>query len=54
MVLGVTRRLAVELSEPANIIEGHRRLSNLLVVRIDGLCSRQIKHGPQQHRRMAV
>ena len=54
VVLGMPGRLAIELPEPADVIERHRRLSHLLVVRIHGLCLSQVKHRPQQHRCMAV
>ena len=54
VILGVTRRLAVELAEPADIIERHRRLPQRFIVRVHSSRTTQMERGPEQHRSMAV
>src|SRR2546430_11118865 len=50
VVLGVARRLAVELAEPADVIERHRRLSQRFIVGVHSTCSAEMERGPEQHR----
>ena len=54
VVLGVSGRLAVELAEVADVVEGHRRLPQALVVGIHRLRPGEVEHGPEQHRGVAV
>src|SRR5215472_16525496 len=43
-VLWVSGTLAVELSEPLDVIEGDRQLSESFVLRVDRFHSRQVQH----------
>src|SRR5262244_3284094 len=54
MVLRVARGLAVELAKTTDIVKRNRRLSQRFIVGIDGLDIREMQHGPQQHRGMAI
>ena len=54
VVLGMPGRLAVELAEPADVVERHRRLAEPLVVRVHRLRLREMQHRPEQHRGVAV
>src|SRR5258708_11205801 len=46
--------LAVELPETAQVVEGNRRVSHLLVVRIHRSHARQVKDGPEQHGSVSI
>jgi hypothetical protein len=48
------RRLAIELTEVANVVESDRRTSYPFIFGVDRLCLRQVQDRPQQHRRMTV
>ena len=54
MVLGVSRSLAPEMAEVANIVERNRGLAEPLVVGVHGAGAGEVEHRPQQHRSMAV
>src|SRR4029453_7428963 len=54
MILGVPRGFAVELAEVPDILEGHRRVTESFVLGVDGLCTGEMEHGPEQHRGVAV
>ncbi len=54
MVFGMPGRLAVEQAKGADIVERHRRLAQMLVFRVHRLSLRQVEHGPQQHRGVAI
>ena len=54
VILGVPRGLAVELAKMADVVEGHRRLPQPLVVRVHRLGPGEMEHGPEQHRGMTV
>ena len=45
---------SIELPESADIVESHGGVAQFLVVGIHGLRAREVKHGPKQHRRMAI
>ena len=54
VVLGVTRGLAVELAEAADVVERHRGLPQPLVFGIHRLRLGEVEHGPEQHRGVTV
>src|SRR5262245_56982745 len=54
VVLGVARRLTVELAEAADVVEGNRGLAQNLIAAIDGLGPGEVEHSPEQHRGMAI
>ncbi len=54
VVLGVTRRLAVQLAEPANVVERHRGLPEPFIFSVHGACPAEMESRPEQHRSMAV
>ena len=54
MVFGMPRGLAVELSETADVVQGHRRLSQDLVIGVHRLNPGEVKHRPEQHRGVTV
>jgi len=47
-------RLAVELTEAADVVERHRGLSQRFVVGIHGLRLGKVERGPEQHRGVTV
>src|SRR5262249_10837198 len=49
-----SRSLAVQLAEPADVLERHRRLPESLVLGIDGLHLSEVQNRPQQHGGMPV
>ena len=54
VVFRVPGRLAPELAKVADVLQGHRGLSQPFVIGIHRLRSRQMEHGPEQHRGVAV
>src|SRR5262245_4515577 len=54
VVLGVTRRLAVELSETPDVVERYGRFSQPFIFGINSAGASEMKCRPQQHRSMAV
>src|SRR5262249_19372873 len=54
MVLRVTWRFAVELSESLDVIERHRGLTEPFVVGVHGTCAAEMERRPEQHRSMTV
>ena len=54
VILGVPRRLAVDLTEAADVVERHRRPPEPLVIGIHGARPGEMQDGPEQHRGMAV
>jgi len=54
MIFRMSGRLAAELPKMPNVVQGHRRPSDALVVSIHGLRFAQIQHGPEKHRGVAV
>src|SRR5262249_6961882 len=43
VVLGMTARLAIELTEPADIVESHGRVPQVLVIAVYSLSAREVK-----------
>src|SRR5262245_56724460 len=54
VVFRMSRSLAVELTETADVVERHRRVSESLVLGVDGLHLREVQNRPQQHRGVPV
>ena len=54
VIFRMARRLAVELAEVADVVEGDRRLAEALVLGVHRLRPGQMQHRPEQHRGMAV
>jgi hypothetical protein len=54
MIFGMSWRLAVELAEVADIVEGDRRRAEALILRVHRPCAGQKEYGPQQHRGVTV
>ncbi len=54
MVLGMSRRLAVELAETADVVQRNRGLAQALVIGVHRLGPGEVKHGPEQHRGVPV
>src|SRR5262249_41159357 len=52
MIFRVTGRLAVELAEPADVVERHRGLTQSFVVGVHGSRAAEMKRRPKQHRSM--
>jgi hypothetical protein len=50
----MSRRLAADLPEVADVVERHRRLAQRLIFGVDRLHLGQMQHRPQQHRGMAI
>src|SRR6185369_13159175 len=54
VVLRVTRRLAVELSETLNVVESYGRFSQSFIFGIHSAGASEMKRRPEQHRSMTV
>src|SRR2546426_9988177 len=49
-VFGVTRTFTVELAKAFDIVELHRKFTESLILRVDGLHPSEMQHRIQQHR----
>src|SRR4029453_12766945 len=54
MVLGMSGCSALELAKVADVFGGDRRITQSLVIGIHRLRASEMKHGPEQHRGVAV
>src|SRR6476620_3060316 len=54
VVLGMAWCLAAELPESTNVIKRHRRPSQFLIFRVDGLNLGKVQYRPKKHRGVAV
>src|SRR5262245_57430563 len=50
VILRMTRRLTVELTETADVVDRDRGLSQPFIIRVHCLCAGQMEYGPEQHR----
>jgi hypothetical protein len=54
VIFRVSRRLALELAEVADVVERDRRLAQAFILGVDRLGAGEMQDRPQQHRGMAV